>query len=573
MTHNSPSNSDPPTRSAGGPPSPPPPADPPTRWAILIPAMTLLIAPILVISQIAAHMRVDVVDDQLFGYFGWRIAHGAVLYQDVWDNKPPGIYWTNALGFLLGGDHYAGVIVLCVLAVVASLTCFFLIANSVFSRGAAAVGTILAAFYFTHGFFQGGTNRTETFLMAFELAAVALYFRGFARDRWWKWYLAGICAGCAFLYKQVGLAAWGTMGLHTIILVLVRDLRWQTGLKRCLLLAGGMLTPVVAAALVIVARGAAGPAWFAIVTFNHAYFTEGNSSFKTLDLNDYRLRTHIRVALLLPVLMSIASLIHAVLWRLRPQFRPADVLPRVRKTEPGCPRYMLFFSIWYAAAYYGAAVSPHYFRHYLLPTMPPLMLLSAYLVNVLRAELSLTKRLQQRIWVTACFVAMGYFAVDSVRWHISAISKVWVYRYLEHRQPEWEVIGEAVKQLSTPAEHIQCLGYMPGVYLYARRINASRYVTTEKLGQVPHSEEAKIIRRQLRDQLEADRPALMVMSDNDYAMVQEAGPPGDDPDWLSWWLQGFLREHYRRALEVTECNVMIFRRRDLGPPQFRKNQP
>ena len=65
--------------------------------------MVLLLVPIVTLSQLTAHNRVDVVDDQMFGYFGWRIAHGAVPYKDVWDNKPPGIYWINALGFLIGG--------------------------------------------------------------------------------------------------------------------------------------------------------------------------------------------------------------------------------------------------------------------------------------------------------------------------------------------------------------------------------------------------------------------------------------------------------------------------------------
>lgn len=528
----------------------------------------LLILPIVTLSQFAAHLRVDVVDDQMFGYFGWRIAHGAVVYQDVWDNKPPGIYWTNALGFLLGGDSYDGVIFLCALAVAVSLTCFFVICASVYFRGAAAAATILASFYLTHGFFQGGTNRTETFLMAFELAAVALYVRGFARDRWWRWFLAGVCCGCAFLYKQVGLAAWGALGLHTIILVVLRDLSWRSGLRRCLLLLAGVLAVVGVATFAILAQGSAERAYFAVFGFNRAYFTTGNSSLTSLELNDFMLRQHMSIALLLPLLMTIAALIHAALWRLRPHDRPADIERQIHALKPACPRYMLLFFLWYAVAYYGAAVSPHYFRHYLLPTLPPLMLMSGYLINFLRSEISLTKRMQQRIWVTACFVAMGYFAIGALKWHWEELSKVWLFRVEQGRQAEWETVGDAVARLSGPGDRIQCLGYYPGVYLHARRINASRYTTTEKLGQVAGSRQADIIRRELREQLEAAPPTLMVMSTGDYALIQEADPtklpdPTEEyPDWLSEWLQGFLRENYEQALEVTEFNVLIFKRKD-----------
>lgn len=536
-----------------------------TSWPMLITAMLLVIAPIVTLSQIAAHNRVDVVDDQLFGYFGWRIAHGAVLYRDVWDNKPPGIYWTNALGFLIGADSYRGVVLLCVLAVAASLACFFTICTSVYFRGAAAVGTALASFFLTHGFFQGGTNRTETFLMAFELAAVAFYFRGWARDRWWKWLLAGACGGCAVLYKQVGLAAWATLLLHTLILTILRELNWRAGLKRGTLLLAGMLAPVAAATLVILAQGAGPQAYFAVFGFNRAYFATGKSSFLDYGLNDFMLREHMRVALLLPLLMTAAALIHAVLWRLRPLYRPKEIEDQVRALSPACPRYMLLFAIWYVIAYYGAVVSPHYFRHYLLPTFPPLMLMSAYLINFLRGEIALTRRLQQRIWVTACFVAMGYFALDSLKWHVAALAEVWVYRVEEGRQAEWEAVGDAVASLSGPADRIQCLGYMPGVYLHARRLSASRYTTTEKLGQVAAAKEADVIRHELREQLEAAPPALVVMSTNDFAMIQEALPPGEHPDWLGWWLKAFLAEKYERVFEVKEFNVLIFKRRDLLP--------
>ena len=535
-----------------------------TSWPILITVMVLIILPIVILSQIGAHNRVDVVDDQMFGTFGWRIAHGGVVYNDVWDNKPPGIYWTNALGFLIGGDSYGGVIALCVLAVTAQLVAFFVICASLYFRGAAAVATILASFYFTHAFFQGATNRTETFLMAFELVAVAFYVRGYARAAWWKWLLAGMCCGCAVLYKQVGLAAWGSMGLHTIILVLLGDVPWREGLKRCLLLAGGMLAVVAIAVGVIVAQGAAEHAYFAVFSFNRAYFRTADSRFLDTVWNRYFLTQYIGTALLLPVLMAIASLIHSALWALRPWFNPLDIKSRINALGPVCPRFMLLFAIWYVVAFYGAAVSPHRFRHYLLPTLPPMMLLTGYLISMLRTEISLTKRMQRRIWVAACFVAMGYFGISSLKWQWEELSKIWLYRLDEGRQAVWEAVGDAAAQLTKPDDRIQCLGYLPGVYLQARRANASRYTTTEKLGQVAGEPEAEFIRQELTEQLAADPPALMIVTAGDWDAIREAVPVEGNPDWLSVWLRNFIETNYEQALEVVEFNVFIFQRKDLA---------
>jgi hypothetical protein len=108
-----------------------------TPLHLLIITMSMIIVPLIALCQFIAVYRTDVVDDQMFGYFGWRIANGATVYIDVWDNKPPGIYWINALGFLVGGDTYWGVVAMCVLALTAALACFFGIASTVYYRGAA----------------------------------------------------------------------------------------------------------------------------------------------------------------------------------------------------------------------------------------------------------------------------------------------------------------------------------------------------------------------------------------------------------------------------------------------------
>lgn len=538
-----------------------------TPLPLLIATMLVVIIPVIMISQFAAHWRVDVVDDQLFGTFGWRILQGARLYVDVWDNKPPGIYWINALGMLLGRGSYAGVIALCALAIVVALAAFFVISASLYYRGAAALATVLASFYITHGFYEGGSNRAETFLIACELVAVALYVRGFGHDRWWVWYLAGACCGCALLFKQVGLAAWGAMGLHTIALVLLGRLPWRAGLRRCLLLAGGSVCVVALAAVALAAQGALLEAWYAVVEFNRAYFAAGASSLRRTFFNRYMIQQHMVPILLLPLLMTAAGLIHAVLWALRPALRPADVRDWLSRWAPACPHAMPLLVVWFAVAFYGAIVSPHYFEHYLVPTLPPLLLLSGYLINVLRTEITLTQRLAQRIWVTACFVAMAYFAYEAYRRHVEVVSKVWVYRFERGRQAEWEAVGDQVAQLTRPEDRIQCFGYLPGVYLHARRVNATRYATTEKIGQLYERPEAERMRQALIRQLGAEPPVALVMSSHDYFTITNPPPPERPRDSLGDWMAWWVPENYVVAVDVREFNILILLRHDRAPPQ------
>ncbi|HOO18040.1 MAG: glycosyltransferase family 39 protein [Phycisphaerae bacterium] len=540
----------------------------PSPWPVLLLAMALFIVPLIVLSQFIAYWRTDVVDDQMFGYFGWRIAHGATVYLDVWDNKPPGIYWINALGMLLGRDSYLGVIGMCSLALLVSFACFFGICASLYYRGAAAFSTALLGFYLTHGYFTGGTNRTETFLVACELAAVLLYIRGFARDRGWKWLLAGLLCGCAFLFKQTGLAACAAMMMHLTLLAITRDITWRQWLRRGLLVGCGVGLTLAVAAGYLAWQGALGEALFATFGFNRTYFAAGASGFPYKYLTYYLLKNHLFPILLLPMLMAIAACIHAVLWRLRPYYRPREIEESLTALRPACPRYMVLFVLWFLWSVWGALLSPHAFRHYLVPTIPPLMLIASYLINMLQAEMRLLVVMQRRAWATAAVVVIAYFGFDALERQFEQFSMVWVPRFLQHKPAEWEVLGEAVKTVTGPEDKIQCLGYYPGVYLWSRRTNAVRFTTTEKVGQVRHH--ADFVLKELQEKLPAEPPTVIVISVSDYLKVQ--GPAKPDDRAPTMLLGPWIDENYERLADVPGPNTYIFKRKDLVQPSDRELQ-
>lgn len=542
------------------------PAAPATRdegtpLPVLIVVMLLTIGPLIVLSQVIAYYRTDVVDDQMFGYYGWRIAHGATVYLDVWDNKPPGIYWINAVGMLLAGGSYFGVIAMCVLALVVSHAAFFVTAASVYHRGAAALATILLSFYLTHAYYTGGTNRTETFLVACELTALAFYMRGWARDRWWTWYAAGLFAGLAFLFKQVGLAAWGAMGLHTIIVVVMRRLSWPVGLRRCLLLLVGAVTTVGLAAGYLAARGALGEALFATFTFNRAYAATGDVQFPYNYANLLLMWGHVKLVLILPVLMAVAGGLHALLWHFRPEHRPPEIERPLKAVRPVCPLPFLLFAIWFGVAFYGALLSPSRFRHYLIASIPPLLLMAGYLINVLRAEARILKRLQQRAWVAAAFVAMAYFSWEALENQFEEVSRVVVSRIERGEAAVWEAVGDAVARHTDPDDRIQCWGYLPGVYLRARRPNATRFTTLEKVGQV--REGARFVVDEVEQKLRADPPTAIAISAGDYLWMHGQDAQGRPS---AFKLGSWLDEHYQLVEEVPAFNVYVFKRRDRIDP-------
>lgn len=70
-------------------------------WA----AWTLLVA-VAVVGGLFLQGTYPIADNAMFSYVGRAIAHGHVLYVDVWDNKLPGVYYVNALWQMLFGEQY-----------------------------------------------------------------------------------------------------------------------------------------------------------------------------------------------------------------------------------------------------------------------------------------------------------------------------------------------------------------------------------------------------------------------------------------------------------------------------------
>ena len=151
-----------------------------TQPAVAVLATVLICLPLLGASQVLAHIRVDEFDAWLFAYYGKQLTHGRVLYEQLWDNKPPGIFWVNAVGLWLTGGSLVGPIALCAAAVVAAWVTFLAVARRLYGLGPACVAAVMAAVFLNQQYFHVGCNRPNTFFVLTELAAFLLYVRAMA---------------------------------------------------------------------------------------------------------------------------------------------------------------------------------------------------------------------------------------------------------------------------------------------------------------------------------------------------------------------------------------------------------
>lgn len=547
-----------------------------TSLWVLIPLVLVSSLPLVLLSVTIGNLRTDAPDDHLFAYFGWRLANGATLYLDVWDNKPPGINWANAISMWVSGGSYFGVTLMVAFAQLIGLASFFFMTLKLFGREVAAVSTIVASFYMTHSWYSAGSNRTETFLVTFELLGLALYVSAFLKPKLWKWYLAGICFGTAFLFKQTGLAAWGAVGLHTIMLMLIQRLPWREGTMRGLLLTIGMLSSVGLAAAYLASQGALQAAYHAIVSFNAGYFAVGSSQFPyrfgTLHLMLY---SGVVTLLMMPLIAGAAAVIHALL---------GVAMPSEDRKHSQFPGIVFLGFVWFCASAYGAMLSPSAFRHYLFPMVTPLMLLVAALIHQLQGEYSLLRAMQRRAWITLMIVILLSFTSFALQRQWDALARIWVSRDPQHNgrwmawdvtPTWWEATGYRIQELSQPDDTLQAWGYNPGIYLFAQRENVCRYITTEKLnqlqpryvegGELPAAAQKEIdrIAAEIKYQYAENPPDWFVMTAGERADLLQAKSSNPTIRELSLWVTNWLETNFELSEEfaVEEQTVLIYSRR------------
>ncbi len=497
-------------------------------------AILAIVLTALVLNQSAIHWRENMVDSDMFVYFGWCIAEGARPYLDVWDNKPPGIWWVNAATTRLVGVDAAGEVVAGTMALVITLLATIGISRRIYQRELSVLAAALIAVALTDPHLECGANRTETWLIACECTAMLAYLQWLRRGgRGWL-LLCGLGLGCAPLFKQSGLAAAAAIGLHLMWLQYRRHRQpqhvwsWIAGWRPWGVLMLGCLAPILSVATVLAVDGALPEAAFAVGRFNRAYFAIGDASWLRVDraIGQY---TWLLLHLSGMIALAAAGMGCRILTHVN---RPA------RETRP--PRRAFGpLLLWVLFAFYLACVGPGRRGHHLMPILPALALLAIYPYHLLAGRRGLVSQITRRPAAAVAIVAFMYVLIALAAANHGALRNCWAAKphwlALDHKRPRDEVLrGTALRAMTTPAERVYVWGWSPGTYRYAHRLPASRFATFEKLGQVGHH--AQFVFDGALADLRTTPPAVIVISPPDYAGLRRSSTD----DAAAW-----VRDHYR----------------------------
>ena len=154
-------------------------------------------------------------DSGFFLYAGARLLKGDLLYKNVWDDKPPLIFFLNALGLWLSSGSRWGIWILQVIAILASVLLAFVILKKSFGEIGAALGIVsgLAILLLT---LHGG-NYTEEYAIPFQFAC--LFFLLQAEQKWgfWPAFACGIAQGILLFLQQSFISISIAIALYLVL--------------------------------------------------------------------------------------------------------------------------------------------------------------------------------------------------------------------------------------------------------------------------------------------------------------------------------------------------------------------
>ncbi len=197
-------------------------------WFSLL-SLSVILVLIVLIPSSPKNMSYLNRDPGVFQYIGWRILSGEIPYQDVWDHKPPIIFWINALGLWLTKGTRWGIWGLETLSLWISIILGFSLLRRLNGIVPAILATILWPFCF-HSLLYGGNYTTE-FALPMQFASLLIFWIAEKKQSYsWHIYALGVLSALTFFTRQNAIVISGAI-LFFITLRAAFNGQWRLSLS------------------------------------------------------------------------------------------------------------------------------------------------------------------------------------------------------------------------------------------------------------------------------------------------------------------------------------------------------
>ena len=224
--------------------------------------------PLLVLVSIAALLpnhpagRDPAEDSGVFFYAAQRLLDGGAPYRDIWDHKPPGVYFVDAIGIAIAGQ--TGVWLVQLAFLIAATLIGYRVLSREFGVAAGLAGSLAWLVALPRLFLSDAaqTSFVEFYALPLQFGVLLLFGVPLSRSRAVG---IGVLGGAALLFKPTLVGIVLAVGLVTLL----RSRR--AAVTPIVLIAVGALVPLAIAALWAAARGVLGEMLDQAVAYNRAY--------------------------------------------------------------------------------------------------------------------------------------------------------------------------------------------------------------------------------------------------------------------------------------------------------------
>jgi len=206
-------------------------------------------------------------DSGVFLYVGWRFLNGDIPYRDVWDHKPPLIYFVDALGLTITPHSLWGVWFLQIIFIFFTVFFIYKLLDREFGIYAALTGAVILTSGLLTILEKG--NVTEEYALVFQAWCFWLFVHAWKKDfpiRSSFW--IGLLGGLAFNFKQTTIGIWIT---YSLFLLAIRLFQRKFPLKDLLSVLAGWLIPSILLVVYLASQHALTDFWEEAFLYNFVY--------------------------------------------------------------------------------------------------------------------------------------------------------------------------------------------------------------------------------------------------------------------------------------------------------------
>lgn len=406
-------------------------------------------------------------DEGIYQVIGRGLREGKNLYQDIWDNKPPLLYFIYAI---FNADQF--VIRLVSLGFgVASVISFYLLSKKLFGRvKQSLLATSFFALFFALPTIEGNIANAENFMLFFSITAGVLLLRALQEKTKQKTallVLSGALLGVEFLFKIVGI--FDTTAFLLFIL-------FTTGVSVRQLFTSSAKSLVLLRVVVPILAGFLFPIGIIFVYF----FMQGTAQFFVdavfkQNVGYVGLRNDLLIPnglLFLKFFLLLVGL-GLLYWQ------------RAAITKP-----KLFILLWLIFSLFSAFFSGRPYTHYQLVILPAISLLFGYIFikqpNRHKVALSL-------LWIsTICVVYLSFRHWDSVRTaayyqnfvdFVSNRKDVFAYQsFFDKHTPRDYEIALFIRNNTKHGDSVYLWGNSAQIYVLSNTFPPGRYTVAYHIG-------------------------------------------------------------------------------------------